>query len=114
MHIGSSLPYGTTAFTPWMRRQADNAVFTFEIIDNPDSTTVTITVYEKNADEYGAGTAKSITPTTTGNFKEYVAEDLEEMVRFRIEVAMTEAADPNGTGIVYRMLEPTWYDEAHI
>lgn len=110
MHIGETLPYGVTVLTPWMRRQADNAVFTFEIIDNPDSAVVTITVTEKNSESYGAGTGDGVTHTFSSGFLEIDRADLMELVRFSIDVE--KVTPTNGTGVVYRMLAPTWYDLA--
>lgn len=111
MNMGQFLGYGATVFTPWIPREADNVVLTFEAIDNPDGENITISVYEKDTDEYGAGTIKSLSWTTSGNFQTSDAIDLKELIRLKFEVAKA-AASPLGTGIIYRMLDPTWYNKA--
>lgn len=116
MNPGASLPYGVTVLTPWMQRQADNAVYTFELIDNPDGVDVEISVLEKNSEDYGSGTATIGPSTFTTGFLEIDTSTEEpgqsEMIRFKIAVGNPGLETPNGTGIVYRLLQATWYDAA--
>ena len=92
--------------------QADNAVFTFEVVDNPDGMDFSVQVYHKNSEEYGAGTAKGSPSTASSGFIQMSQTAFREMVRFGITVQAPKAS-PTGTGVVYRMLAPTWYDEAN-
>ena len=114
MNIGTFLGFESSVFTPWMSRQADNAIFTFELIDNPGQTDITITPYTRDREDYGAGTPGTPATIASGGptFAEITVTNMEEMIRFLIEV------DPigggSGSGIIYRMLEPTWYDEAKV
>lgn len=107
MNIGTFLGHGGTVFTPWIRRGGDNAVFTFEVIDNPDGVAVTFTVYTKNQDDYGAGALVDDAERSSEGFEMLDLGALEEMVRFSITVAYPEEGG-SGTGIVYRILDPTW------
>ena len=113
MNIGTFLGYGATVFTPWMRRQADYALFTFEVIDNPDGLDVTFERYDRNTEDYGSGQPTGVVLTITTGSDTYAVSNLLEMIRFKITVAGPEAS-PTGTGVIYRMLEPTWYNEAKV
>ena len=108
----SVLGYGSTVLTPWMARQADNAVFTFEVVDNPDGKNLTVQAYDKNLEEYGSGNTNGSTTAAASGFIQVSRTGLKELVRFGLTVA-GPADTPTGTGILYRMLPPTWYDEAH-
>jgi hypothetical protein len=116
MNIGTFLGYGASALSPWMRRQADNAVFSFEVIDNPDEVTVTFTLYMKDTNDYGTPSSGQSMGAISGGVSIYnTIEDiagLKEMVRIGITVGTTAEEVPNGTGITYRLFETTWYDGA--
>jgi hypothetical protein len=113
MYQGVFLGYGATVFTPWMSRQADNAVFTFEMIDDPDSATLTVTLFQKKTEEYGnpsSGTGMN-TMDSDGDISTNIVSGMKEM--FRFSFAVENPGDVSaGTGVVFRMLPATWYDEA--
>lgn len=111
MNIGHFLGYGSTVFTPWIRRQTDRAVFTIEVVDNPASLNVSFTLYEKDTDEYGAGSARGDTWSISGGYHYVDAAALKQLVRVRL-VVDPPSEEPLGSGIVYRILETTWYDAA--
>lgn len=113
MNIGTFLGYGSTILTPWMRRQADYGIFPFEVVDNPDGASVVIDLVQKNSEDYGSGTGTGTTLSITSGVDEYVSSSLKEMVRFSISVGPPEAS-PTGTGVIFRMLDPTWYNQAHV
>jgi hypothetical protein len=110
MHIGSTLLKGFTVFTPWFYREADNAVFTYEIIGNPSTLTFTVTVEHKNTEDIGDGGNLSVSWSPASNaagFHTATASGLKEMIRFKLTVS------GSGTdGVLYRFLEPTWFDQA--
>ena len=96
--------------SPWFRRQADNAVFTGEVVEL-DGGQVDVTVMTKNSEDAGDGTDVSGTislGTTKGCDDEAFIGVLEEMVRYKFTV-------PNGTAgnwVLFRMLPPVWFDSA--
>jgi|KBSSwiStaDraftv2_1062776.scaffolds.fasta_scaffold1872565_1 hypothetical protein len=93
-------------FTPWFPRVADNAIFTFQRIE--DTLTgggAVVEVFHKNAEDAGTGSSVTEFSSQLGSTDLYEAActGLKEMVRFRIMVK-------DGTGwIHFRFLPPTWY-----
>ncbi len=118
MHIGTSLMAmgSTTArsyYTPWFQRGADNAVFTYEIIQALASGgSFAVVVLHKNREDQGAeGAAVSgatFSQIGTSGFFEAKAVGLKELVRFKITVTPAGVSD----GVVYRFLSATWYSKA--
>jgi hypothetical protein len=112
MHIGESLiaTAATSVYSPWFPRGSDNAIFTFETIASFGTPGFTVDVYHRNADEAGNGAAATgvgswTTVGTTFQYRRY--DNLKEMVRFKFNLA------PTGTsGVLYRMLDPTWFNKA--
>jgi hypothetical protein len=89
-------------------------VFTYEIIANPESMTLTVTVVTKNYEETGNGTTHTVTwsPASSAvGFHTAPATALKEQVRFKLEVTGTP---PEGgfPSILYRILPPTWFNDA--
>jgi len=118
MNIGTQLTVagatGTssiTVFTPWFRRQADNARFTYEVFSVIGTPTFTVEVYHKSSEDIGTGSALSMSWDTVGGFMAGTAVGLKEMVRFKITL---ESSGSTGDleSIFYRFLEPTWFDQA--
>lgn len=102
-----------TYYTPWFPRGADNAVFTMEkILDTipGGAGAFTVTVWTKNREDEGSAPDSLVATFTSlhGNFYEAACTGLEEMVRFRIVFTASLA----GQGVIYRFLQPTWYDSA--
>lgn len=127
MHIGTLLmTFGTTAheyYTPWFPKGADNAYFTYEIIRKnlgggatPGS--FTVAVYTKNREDVGSqgdpntAVSGSWTQLTGTDFYEFKAENLKQLVRFKITLQGGTSAPTGQEGLVYRILPPTWYDKA--
>ena len=111
MHIGELLltSGSNSTLTPWFSRQADNARFTYETIYSIGSPTFTVEVLHKNKEDLGPGTSwGTLSWTTIGAFKAATAAGLKEMVRFRLSVSVGSGT----AGVLYRFLEPTWFDQA--
>lgn len=107
-------------FTPWFPKGADNAYFTYEIIRKNLGTgtptgSFTVEVYTKNREDAGSqGTSVSgsWTQLTGTDFHEFKAENLRQLVRFKITLQGGQNAPTGQQGVVYRILPPTWYDKA--
>ena len=112
MQIGELLMAGMTTRTRWMDRPADNAVITYEIINNNLATPLAFTVklLQKNYEEMGNGvenTSGSWSPNdNTENFHVRTYSDLKEQVRFEISVGTGASVD----GVLYRFLAPTAFN----
>ncbi|MCB9583767.1 MAG: hypothetical protein H6718_00125 [Polyangiaceae bacterium] len=108
MYIGQFLPNGAIIFSPWFPREADNAIFTFETIDNDGSGSLTVDVYHKNTEDPGPGAALSATAAFSAigstNYKSGRFVGIKEMVRFRYT--------GSGGWVIFRMLHPTWFNTA--
>ena len=133
MQLGETLLAGTSLFTEWLDREADNAIFTYEAIYVFGSAVLDVEVYTKNSEDTGPGTKiTAITKTTSGRFTKLkiTGNNLKEMLRFKIVVtgdpiggqllAPTPCTDAEELDIsilavsyaVYRFLETTWFDKA--
>jgi hypothetical protein len=103
-----------TYFTPWFPKGGDNAVFTLEKIQDTCVTTAfSAAVYHKNQEDEGSAPGLPTTPvgtfaTLTGAFQEVDCSGLKDLIRF----AVTFRASAAGQGVVFRFLQPTWYDTA--
>ena len=69
MHTGELLMAGANVLGPWFPRAADNAVFTWELIQATGDAALTVTIWHKNMDEIGPGTEITTGWTTSGNFR---------------------------------------------
>jgi hypothetical protein len=108
MQIARFVLNGQLTMTPWFPRQADNAIFGYQILKELFPTdTIGVTVYHKNREDSGRGELHS-SPSwdADGNVRTAAFEGLKEMVRFSI-------AGGGAIGVVFRMLPPTWYDDAN-
>jgi hypothetical protein len=66
-----------------------------------------VKVFHKNTEDPGPGSEKTGTWTTiSGNFEEAKFEGLKEMVRFKFSAS--------SSWVLFRMLQPTWFDTAEI
>ena len=112
MLLGEILLSPAYVLTPWMTRQADNAIFTCEVIvyNGTTSPYVDFAVFHKNRDEAGEGTDASATiasstgAETNSIFISAQAEGLKELVRFAVK---------QKSGSIFtriRFLQPTWYN----
>ena len=99
----------------WFPRQADNARFSFQKIDDSGATvsaaTLTIRVVHKNSEDPGDGTL-TVTPaivlddgTTTGSVETAEFNGLLELVRFEYDCAGN--ADE---WLQFQQLQPVWFD----
>ena len=110
MQIGRLVLNGQLTMTPWFPRQADNAIFSYEIVKALfPGDTIGVTVYHKNKEDSGRGELVdgegSPDWTADGTISTGTFKGLKEMVRFSI-------AGGGAIGVVFRMLTPTWYDDA--
>lgn len=113
MIIGQTIEASSSAtqtyYTPWFPGQADNAIFTFEQIHSTLGSAEDVSVYTKEAEEEGVGSAAtSGTFSQLGSTRFYEASPtgLKDLVRFRIFLRDT-------TGFLhFRFLQPTWYATA--
>ena len=124
MHIGTllmTLESGAKSYyTPWFPKGADNAHFTYEVIQKflatGGSPGFTVTGYTKNREDAGSegDGADSFTFTQIGStsFYEAPATDLKQLVRFKITITPGTDVTVYAQGVVYRFLPPTWYDKA--
>lgn len=107
-------------FTPWFPKGADNAYFTYELIRKNLGTgtplgAFTVEVYTKNREDAGSqGTSVSGSWTllTGTDFYEFKAENLRQLVRFKVTLQGGHTPPAGQEGVVYRFLPPTWYDKA--
>ena len=100
----------TIIFTPWYHRLADNARFAYEIIQTVGSPTFAVDVRHRNAEDTSPeGDSAGSSWTTSGNFRLQTVSGLKEMFRFKITLT---AGGASTSAIVYRFLEPTWFDQA--
>ena len=101
--------------TPWFERRADNARFAYEVTalfgENP---AITVGVLHKNREDLGTGSAATVGWVSAGgNFASGVAVGLKEMVRFVVAVELQDVkSEDDFGGAFYRILEPTWFDQA--
>ncbi len=115
MHIGELLcaspDPAAIVFTEWMPRQADNAVFTVDLIDAVLAQ-LTVKVFHKNAEETGSGSLAGtiVTADRTAGLKVVTVSGLKEMVRYQVEVVGSDANQLGG--LLYRFLPATWFNTA--
>lgn len=112
MILGEVLLSPAYVLTPWMSRQADNAIFTCEVIVHSGTTSpyVDFEVFHKDKEEAGPGSdagaaeTTSTGPETSSIFISAKKEGLKELVRFAVK---------QKSGSIFtrvRFLQPTWYN----
>lgn len=99
---------GTTLFSPWMSRQGDNLTLTVDFIEQATST-LGVTVFQKNSQDTGNGTAHpdgvlTMANTTASNTKTFTG--LEELVRFQFATTGSGA-----NYALFRMLPNLWFND---
>jgi hypothetical protein len=109
MQIGELILASMKTRTAWFDRPADNAMFTYEIISDPDSVGITVKVLHKNYEDTGNGADAVVSWNTTGAFRTGSISGLKEQVRFEIEGGVPISGSP---GVLYRILAPTWFNKA--
>ncbi len=96
----------------WLSKGGDHAVMTYEILSSIGSSNVfDIEVWTKAREDRSSEGTK----ISTGSFAQYgstnfytaTIDDFEELFRIKI---VFEATD--GGSLIYRMLEPTWFNKA--
>ena len=111
MYIGQTLLEGSNVFSPWLSREADNAIFSYEIIKSGGTPTFTVQVWHKNEEETGEGSLydSNLSWTQIGSSGIWTATctGLKELVRFEYDVTGS-----SGDSILFRMLESTAYNKA--
>jgi hypothetical protein len=111
MQLARVILNGQLTLSPWFPRGSDNAIFSYQVIrEIVGGDSMTVTVYHKNKDEAGRGEVHS-SPTWLSdgpdNSVKYAQFDaVRELVRFAFAGAGT-------FGVVFRMLPPTWFDDAN-
>jgi len=65
MHIGELLMSGADLLTPWISREADNAIFQYELIQTSNDATINVKVWTKNTEDTGDGTENAGTGSWT-------------------------------------------------
>jgi len=115
-----SVTLGSSVFTPWFPRQADYAVFAYEIILKDASASIAVAVYHKDSEDSGPGSALTAdfnamntaagSSTTVFSLDTATADssgvELKELVRFRI----TSENEGTPLPLHYRFFETTWYN----
>lgn len=101
------LPASTAVYSPWMERKGDRVNFTVEVQYSIGSNQLTVECFTKNKTETDDGAAATgsavvISASNTRTTTEYSA--LEELVRFKM------ATNGTGTGTLFRILPPVFFD----
>ena len=134
MYIGQLLMADANVLSPWFPREADNAIFTWEKIQESVSVGLTVEVWHKNTEDIGEGDKLSVTGSwgSSGNLNYGTFNGIKELVRFEFTVGSSQSTltgfvqSPGGTGaevhtdvigtdigwIMFRMLAPTWFNTA--
>lgn len=88
MIIGQSLASGTTAYSPWLDRESDEAVLYLDIIARMSGVKLDVTIQHKKRTEAdsAATTAATFAQITTTGVKEQAASGLKELVRLKYVV----------------------------
>ena len=108
MQIARFVITSQATLSPWFPRGGDNAIFAYEALKSLYSgDNMAVTVLHKNREDSGAGAIHS-TPTwsTSGTLRYATFSGLKEMVRFGFSCSGI-------AGVVFRMLPPTWFDDAN-
>lgn len=97
---------GSAVYTPWVPRGGDNLRATLDVVDLGTSGEITVSVWTKNSEDTGDGSdangSVSITRSSVGRTTQEWEGDAKEWVRYKIVV--------NGNWVLFRMLEPVWFD----
>lgn len=107
---------GTTIYSPWFPRQADNARMTAEVVA-VSGATLKVELFTKNKEDAGdgtnadsAGTPTNITLSAAGRTTtEWLSRStigLKELVRFKFTVTGTNNYD----WVLFRMLPAIWFN----
>ena len=108
MFIGQTILKDQSVFTPWIQRQADNAIFTWEAIQLFGGTSIDVKVFSKAKEDSGEGAEVGPSSwTSSGSLRYSTFTGLLEMIRFKV------SASGGAAGGIYRLLEPTWFDDAN-
>ena len=109
MLLGTLLIEGAKTFTSWMPRVADNAIFSYEVVQHygAGANPFVVKIFHKNMEDLGKGSDASATWTATSNTHHATVTGLKELVRYQIDVIAMEV------GGVYRIFDPTWFDTAN-
>jgi len=111
MFIGQTVLTTQSVFTPWLPRQADNAIMTWELVQQIGGTELAVKLFSKNREDPGEGA--EVGPSSwdddgvhTG-IRYSTFTGLREMVRFKVTASNDSGA------CIFRLLSPTWFDDAN-
>ncbi|MEZ4495175.1 MAG: hypothetical protein R3C29_17905 [Dehalococcoidia bacterium] len=101
-----------SVYSPWVNRMGDNMLYSVDLVDKSGSALqLKVTVLTKNTEDLPSAQTTLTNITTTGSGSEVVTEEqaggIKEQVRYKFELAGTIAA---GDWVLFRMLQPIWYD----
>lgn len=99
---------GSKVLGPWIPREADNAIFTVELIA-VDGGTLKVEVFTKNREDTGTpGTAFATIASSLSSPDIVSAETsgLKELIRFKYTVTNAESK-----WVLFRMLPTIWFDD---
>lgn len=104
----------TVVYSPWFSRQADNAIFSVDLMLT-NTATLEVLLYTKNSEDPGDGAVVSgangtiLSATSSANvYSHRVTGGMEEMVRYQFTVS-SGTSDPTHW-VFFRMLPPSWFD----
>lgn len=101
----------------WMPRQGDAATFTLEVLnfgaDNSGNPRIVLDILEKNLDDTGGGSAKSVVAGSNARtgvgLATFRVDTCKELVRYRVRLS-TQGV-PIGSWVAhahFRVLSPSW------
>jgi len=120
MFDGQLLIQGSTVYSPWFKRGGDSVRITVDVLEISGAT-LKVELFTKKADDAGdgsnadsQGTPTNITRTTVGRgttteWDQSVTAtiSLYDLVRYKFTVTGSST-----DWVLFRMLEPQWYDSA--
>lgn len=107
-------------FTPWFPRGGDHARFTVDVVSLGQAgggiPELTVRVWTKNSEDTGEGSNADATVSivrtavgrTTTEWLSTNSTGLKELVRYKVAVANT--ADLGTVWVLFRMLQPVWFN----
>ena len=102
--------FGNTAvYSPWMPRGGDNLRMTADVIQIT-GVTLDVEVATKKSEDSGDGTVLTsgkISTSTTGLSQKTFTGEVNDLVRYKFTTSGGAATDY----VLFRMLNPIWYDE---
>lgn len=110
LHYSKEDGASNVILSPWMPRQADNATFTIETLQDGGAG-LEVGILTKNSEDAGDGgtpVGSAITAGASGTVDETYTGLLKEMVRYQFTIS----GSAGGEFILFRMLSPIWRNSA--